>query len=81
MYIKGVTVRFGFDVVRTSQLQTVCQKQSNGNAPWGVYIQPALAIDEMVNAVGALYIHQRGAFGVARFDRLGNAKAFTTWNE
>ena len=26
---KGVTVRFGFDAVRTSQLQTDCQKQSN----------------------------------------------------
>ena len=36
IYIKGVTVRFGFDAIRTSQLQTDCQKQSNGNASWGV---------------------------------------------
>ena len=27
--------------------------------------------------MGLLYIHQRGAFGVARFDNLGNAKALT----
>ena len=37
IYIKGVTVRFGFDSVRTSQIQTKCQKQSNGNVPWEVY--------------------------------------------
>lgn len=28
---KGVTVRFGFDAIRTSQIPCVCQKQSNGN--------------------------------------------------
>lgn len=36
IYIKGVTVRFDFDSVRTSQTRTDCQEQSNGNAPWGV---------------------------------------------
>ena len=41
---KGVTVRFGFDAIRTSQLPNVCQEQSNGDAPWDVsYIQPLLA--------------------------------------
>ena len=33
---KGVTVRFGFDAIRISQIQTVCQEQSNGNALWDV---------------------------------------------
>lgn len=33
IYIKGVTERFAFDDVRTSQLPTVCQKQNNGDAP------------------------------------------------
>ena len=79
IYIKGVTERFGFDCVRTSQLQTVCQKQSNGNVSWDVYIQPLLAI--FVADEEKLYTHQRGAFGVARFDRQGNAKALTQWNE
>ena len=44
IYIKGVTVRFGFDAIRTSQLPNVCQEQSNGDAPWDVlYIQPLSA--------------------------------------
>ena len=28
-----------------------------------------------------IYLHRRGAFGVARFDNQGNAKAFMAWNE
>ena len=28
-----------------------------------------------------VYLHWRGAFGVARFDNQGNAKAFMAWNE
>jgi hypothetical protein len=28
-----------------------------------------------------IYLHWRGAFGVARFDNPGNAKAFTLWSE
>ena len=28
-----------------------------------------------------IYLHRRGAFGVARFDNLGDARAFTLWNE
>lgn len=38
IYIKGVTERFGFDAVRISQVQTVSQKQSNGNAPRVFYM-------------------------------------------
>lgn len=30
--------------------------------------------------VGCIIIHRRGAFDVARFDRQGNARAFTSWN-
>ena len=37
IYIKGVTVRFGFDVLRTWKIQMTSQKQSNGDALWGVY--------------------------------------------
>lgn len=36
IYIKALTVRFGFDVQRTSQLQKICQKPSNGKRPIGV---------------------------------------------
>ena len=38
IYIKGVTGRFGFDDSRISQVQTVSQKQSNGNAPRVFYM-------------------------------------------
>ena len=37
IYLKGVTVRFGFDDVRTWKIRTICQEQSNGNALWDVY--------------------------------------------
>jgi hypothetical protein len=37
----------------------------------------------LLSAVGKafIYLHRRGAFGVARFDNLGDARAFTAWNE
>lgn len=68
IYTIGVTERFGFDGRRISQIQTVSQKQSNGNAPWDVYIQPASAIGAPIAMLGDIYIHRRGAFSVARFD-------------
>ena len=66
---KGVTVRFGFDVLESRKFPTVSQEQSNGNVSWDVYIQlqcVCFYLNEYFG--GALYIHQRGAFGVARFD-------------
>ena len=48
--------------------------------PYGVYyIQPSLASDvsAFVGREGELYTHSRGAFSIARFDNLGNAKALT----
>ena len=29
----------------------------------------------------SIYVHRRGAFGVARFDLSGNARAFIAWND
>lgn len=60
IYTKGVTERFGFDGRRISQIQTVSQKQSNGDAPWDVYIQPASAIGAPIAMLGDIYIHRRG---------------------
>ena len=34
-----------------------------------------------LSRVLSIYLHWRGAFGVARFDNLGDARAFTAWNE
>ena len=52
----GVTIRFGFDCVRISQIPTICQGQSNGNAPRDVlyllqYQQGLLVV------AGGLYIY------------------------
>ena len=75
---KGVTVRFGFDVLESRKFKLVCQEQSNGNVSWDVYIQlQCVCPYSNKYFVGTLYIHQRGAFGVARFDRQGNARALT----
>ena len=46
------------------------------------YIQPSLASSNMlVGREEELYTHLRGAFSVARFDNLGNARAYESWNE
>ena len=81
IYIKGVTVRFGFDNSWISQSSSVCQKQSNGNASWVLYIHYLLALVYYNVKIGVLYIHIRGAFSVARFDGQGNARAYELWNE
>ena len=85
IYIKGVTVRFGFDCVEFSQSSTISQEQSNGNAPWVYCIhsfQDAVSISmDGLYLMGWLYIHLRGAFSVARFDLSGNARSLTQWNE
>ena len=72
IYIKGVTVRFGFDAIRTSQLPNVCQEQSNGDASWGVsYIYSPYWLMAYCREFigGTIYLHRRGAFSVARFGR------------
>ena len=84
VYIKGVTVRFGFDAVRTSQLPTDCQKQSNGKRLMRCILYSRIGFRRFCRLLprGRLvYLHWRGAFGVARFDNQGNAKAFMAWNE
>ena len=82
---KGVTVRCGFDILRTSQLHLFVKNKATGT-PHGVYyMQPSFDSDLIICQVLTLwliiYLHQRGAFGVARFDEQGNAKAFRMWNE
>ena len=39
IYIKGVSVRFGFDDIGIWKIQTISQEQSNKERPWDVYIQ------------------------------------------
>ena len=60
-------------------------KNKATGTPHEVYcIQPLLASDDFCRSllrVLSIYVHRRGAFGVARFDNLGDARAFTLWNE
>ena len=53
IYIKGVTVRFVFDAVRTSQIPSISQKQSNGNAPrWCIICILASCWHELYIGIG-----------------------------
>ena len=72
-YIKGVTVRFGFDVSESCKLN-VSQKQSNGDALRGV-LHALIGLWQKCPMSWWLKIHRRGAFSVARFERQGNARA------
>ena len=63
IYIKGVFVRFGFDVLELRNFTIICQKQSSGDALWGVYtLHPDIShismLWELFGCVG--YIYHRG---------------------
>jgi len=79
-YILGVTVRFGFDVLELRKLKQIVKNKATGT-PHGMFIYNPHWLFVFIAEREKLYTHQRGAFGVARFDNLGNAKAFTQWNE
>ena len=80
IYIKGVTVRFGFDVLELRTLYGLSRTKQRERLMGVLYISFIGIIYYDVD-VGILYIHIRGAFSVARFDNPGNAKAFLSWNE
>ena len=42
--LKAFSGRFGFDILRISQIRTNGQKQSNGNAPWRCRLYMSLAL-------------------------------------
>ena len=77
--IKGVTVRFGFDVLRISQVLKSVENKATGNAPgdvcihqfalWAVPCRPDVNI-----CIGV------GLSALLVSDGLGNARAFRTWN-
>ena len=76
--------RFGFDSVRTSQTLNCWSrtKQRERLMRCIIYSPHWLrAICRSLSRVLSIYVHRRGAFGVARFDNLGDARAFTAWNE
>ena len=75
-YIKGVTVRFGFDVLELRNFRQIVKNKATGT-PHGMFIYNPHWSYVFMAIKGKLYTHQRGAFDVARFDNLGNAKALT----
>lgn len=79
---KGVTVRFGFDGRRTSQPHRQVKNKATGT-PHGVYyMQPSFDSDLFIRQVLTLwliiYLHRRGAFGVARFRLVGQCEGLST---
>ena len=49
---------------------------------WVYYIQPSLCpIIYLAGRGSTIYLHQRGANDVARFDNQGNARSLIAWNE
>ena len=76
LYIKGVTVRFGFDVLELRNFRQIVKNKATGT-PHGMFIYNPHWSYVFMTFKGKLYTHQRGAFDVARFDNLGNAKALT----
>ena len=81
-YWKGVFVRFVFDTVRISQIRRQVKNQATRTSHKGVlYTVLNVSPDKRREFGLIIYSHLRGAFGVARFDLSGNARAFTVWNE
>ena len=76
IYIKGVTVRFGFDVLELRNFKLSVKNKATGT-PHGMFIYNPHWLFVFIAEREKLYTHQRGAFDVARFDNLGNAKALT----
>ena len=79
LWIKGVYWRFCFDDSRISQVQTVCQKQSNGDAPSRFVNKPACVLSfytyKAASFEGIWAYSLRGAFEVARSDKLGQCES------
>ena len=75
---KGVTVRFGFDVLEPGKFKRFVKNKATGT-PYGVYghcILNNFYSSVLWKFVGCICrIYHRGAFGVARFDKSGNSRA------
>lgn len=77
LYIIGVTVRFGFDVLELRKLKQIVKNKATGTSHGMFIYVPLLVIVIIDQERDMVYTHRRGAFDVARFDNLGNAKALT----
>ena len=74
--VKGVFVRFGFDAIRISQIQRQVKNQSNKERLMRCIIYSPYWLQSFHRLLPrgfSIYLHWRGAFGVARFALSGNA--------
>ena len=71
IYIKGVTERFGFDVSELRNFNYLSKTKQRERLMGCLYtaLIGYLPFFGNISSGGVLYIHRRGAFSVARFDR------------
>lgn len=82
-YIKALLTLW-FDDSRISQIQDNLSKTKQRKRPKGCLYMPVLCpaafTEKAAGKRADTYRHRRGAFDVARSDKLGNARAFESWN-
>lgn len=81
MYIKGVTGRFGFDVLELRNFKLLVKNKATGT-PYGVYYISSLAFGGLCQGQRriSVYLHLRGAFGRCSFRQEGVCEDLNTWN-
>lgn len=76
---KGVTVRFGFDNLRISQIHNYLSRTKQRGRPIGMYchIYPPISIRLIVffGKGDFIYIHLRGAFARCSFRQIGQCES------
>jgi len=70
---KAFSGRFGFDDSRIYTFRTICQEQSNGNAPWGVYMTVPIGF---ISYRGLIYSSAWGFRTLLTSTNWARAKAF-----
>lgn len=75
--IKGVFVRFGFDELESRKFidKSRTKQQRTLHGVYYIRSQCLQSIFRLLLRGHTIYLHWRGAFGVARFDLSGNARA------
>ena len=75
--IKGVFVRFGFDELESRKFidKSRTKQQRTLHGVYYIRSQCLQSIFRLLSRGYTIYLHWRGAFGVARFDLSGNARA------
>ncbi len=80
---KGVTDALVLTIRELRNFQLSVKNKAMATPYRVYYMQPSLASDaSCVRLLWGyyIYLHRRGASGIARFDRQGNAKTYESWN-